>query len=99
MRKLSLLQRIKGRLAGGPRGQSLVEFTLVLPILVILMGGILDLARVYYIWVALEDSTSEGATFLAMMPDCLTAADCSDPDNAEYRIEHATSGILDWNNA
>jgi Flp pilus assembly protein TadG len=51
------------------RGQSIVEFALVLPLLLIVLLGLLDLGRVYYTLVALEDMASEGATYAAIHPD------------------------------
>lgn len=93
-------ERSMGRLLrDGPKGQSLVEFALILPILIMIMSGILDFGRIYYIYVALEDCTSEGASFLTIMPNCVDASDCANPNNAAYRVEHATDGILNWANA
>lgn len=43
------------------RGQALVEFALVLPVLLALLGASVDLARVYGAWVALEGATRNGA--------------------------------------
>lgn len=51
------------------RGQSIVEFAIVLPLVLIVLLGLLDLGRVYYTLVALEDMASEGATYAAIHPD------------------------------
>jgi hypothetical protein len=50
------------------KGQSLVELAIILPILLIILLGVLDLGRVYYVMVALEDMAAEGATFAMLNP-------------------------------
>ncbi len=46
-------------------GQSLVEFALVLPILLLLIIGAMDIGRMFYIKVALTNAAREGANYLA----------------------------------
>lgn len=77
----------------GERGQSLVEFAITLPILVLIMSGLMDLGRAYYTFIALEEAVAEAALYLAISPDCpdpgiLTK--CNNPNNALYRA--VTSG-------
>jgi Flp pilus assembly protein TadG len=50
------------------RGQSIVELAFLLPILLIILLGVLDLGRVYYVMVALEAMAAEGATFAGIRP-------------------------------
>jgi Flp pilus assembly protein TadG len=45
------------------QGQSLVEFALVLPILLLILLGVVDLGRVYYAYVTLTNASREGARF------------------------------------
>jgi Flp pilus assembly protein TadG len=47
------------------RGQSLVEFALILPILMTLTGAAIDVARVYGGWVALEGASRDAAEQVA----------------------------------
>jgi len=47
------------------RGQSLVEFALILPILLTLTGAAIDVARVYGAWVNLESATRDAAEQVA----------------------------------
>lgn len=53
------------RRPGAGRGQSLVEFALILPILLTLVGAAIDIARVYGGWVALEGATRDAAEQVA----------------------------------
>ena len=48
------------------RGQSLVEFALVLPILLILVLGIVDFGMGLRAYVTLTNATREGARFAAV---------------------------------
>jgi hypothetical protein len=45
------------------RGQSLVEFALIAPVLVILIFGIVDLARLYNAWNTIQGAAREGARY------------------------------------
>lgn len=53
-----------GLLRGG-RGQSLVEFSVVLPVLLALVGIVIDASRLYTAWVNLESATRDAAQYLA----------------------------------
>lgn len=92
----------------GERGQSLVEFAITLPVLVLIMSGLMDLGRAYYTFIALEEAVAEAALYLAISPDCpdydLAApiAKCADPNNAYYRAVNSGNDefdplITDWN--
>ena len=47
------------------RGQALVEFTIALPILILLVGGVLELGRGYAFAVAASDAARDGARVVA----------------------------------
>ncbi|MDY6875402.1 MAG: TadE/TadG family type IV pilus assembly protein [Chloroflexota bacterium] len=51
------------------RGQSIVEFVLILPVLLIVLAGVLDLGRLYYAHVAIADAAAEGASYAAIHPN------------------------------
>ncbi|HTE66535.1 MAG TPA: TadE/TadG family type IV pilus assembly protein [Candidatus Binatia bacterium] len=50
------------------RGQALVEFALILPILVLLLVMAIDLGRVFFGWVALQNAARIGADHAARFP-------------------------------
>lgn len=84
-------------------GQSLVEMTLGFIILTFLLTGLVDLGRVYFTYVALEDAVGEAALYLSINPDCPlpgSAPKCADPQNAQWRARHAVGGdfdtLVDW---
>lgn len=82
------------------RGQSLVELTLGMAVLVLLISGLVDLGRAYFIFVALEDGAGEAALYLSINPDCwdTSGTGCADPNNALYRATHAGGSYVDWDN-
>jgi TadE-like protein len=73
------------------RGQSLVEFALVLPILLVLLLTVVDVGRLFYGWVALQNSSRIAANFAASNPDAWSVA--GDPRQAQYstQIQNDTS--------
>jgi Flp pilus assembly protein TadG len=48
---------------GGERGQSLVEFALILPVLMLLLLGVLDMGRAVADNIALNNAAQEGARY------------------------------------
>jgi hypothetical protein len=81
-------------------GQSLVEFALALPVLLILLLGALDVGRMYFTYLAIQNAAGEGALYAAINPRCVTAddgPDCADPRNALFRATHESpAGLVDW---
>lgn len=45
-------------------GQGLVEFALILPVVLLLVIGALDIGRAFYVKVVLENSAREGANYM-----------------------------------
>ena len=83
------------------KGQSMAEVAIALPLLLMLVSGLLDLGRLYYAYVGLEDAAAEAALFLAVSPNCANPSDganCADPNNALYRAHLAggPTGFLDF---
>jgi Flp pilus assembly protein TadG len=50
-------------------GQNLLEFALVLPMLMIVMFGVLDLGRVFFATISLTNAAREGVRYLTIHPD------------------------------
>jgi Flp pilus assembly protein TadG len=78
------------------KGQSLVELALILPLLLILLAGVVDVARLYYIYVVLTDAASEGVAYAAINPPA-DPVDPVDPDTSEIyaRTLSACTGVGD----
>ena len=58
------------------RGQTLAEFALLGPLLVILIFGFVDVSRIYQSWVTIEGAAREGARYgVTGRSDCDIAAD------------------------
>src|SRR5688572_16377718 len=96
-------------------GQSLIEFSIMMVFMVVLLMGVLDLARAYFTYLALKDAAAEGAYFGSAFPQCIDdngialdpdgiendGAACAEPDNVLYRVEHSAvqGGLADWSSA
>lgn len=52
---------MRRRNRGTPRGQTLVEFALIIPIFILLLMGVLDLGRAVYAYHTLNNAAREGA--------------------------------------
>jgi len=68
------------------QGQSLVEMALLFPLLIMLMMGLLDIGRAYYVLVALNDAASEGASYASIFP--------SDVGGVQSRTAEASGGLV-----
>ena len=77
------------------RGQSLVELIVVLPVLLLLVAGAVDLGRVYFTTIALENAVKEGAFYGARDPACSSDAvpTCDDPENVRAHVEVELGGL------
>ncbi|MEX2236491.1 MAG: TadE family protein [Dehalococcoidia bacterium] len=52
----------------GERGQALVEFALVLPLLLIMLFGIIDFGRALQTYITINNASREGARFGSISP-------------------------------
>ena len=66
------------------RGQSLVEFALVLPLLIVILVMAIDFGRVYFGWVGLQNVARIGANFAAQYAG---QTDWDDPADA-HRVQY-----------
>jgi Flp pilus assembly protein TadG len=75
------------------RGQALVEFGLIAPVLVILIFGFTDVARVYHAWVTIQGAAREGARYgVTGQDDCNTYTD-SRVDCIKYAATQRTNPL------
>lgn len=76
------------------RGQSLVEFALVLPIILVLLSAAADLGRLFYAFVSIENAAKEGAFYGALNPRCdVSKAGCVDPNTVDWRVRNELTGV------
>jgi hypothetical protein len=59
--------RVHGKTRSRQRGQAAVELALLLPILVILLFGVVQVARVFYVYHTLHKAVSAGAGFMSRL--------------------------------
>jgi hypothetical protein len=71
----------------GSRGQELVEFAIVLPLLLLIVFGVLDLGRLFHALITITNAAREGARYAMIFPDDLTGID------SVTRREAQNSGI------
>ena len=85
------------------RGQSFVEMALIMPILLLLLGGVVDLGRGFLILVAVENAAGEGALYGSVHPECLTddhaTTICQGPESVSGRIREEGRPIIDLTEA
>jgi len=79
----SAARRVRATGGARMRGQSLVEFAIVLPVLLGIVGVVIDASRVYQAWVNLESATRDAAQYLATSD--------TDPTSANYTTQGANS--------
>jgi hypothetical protein len=77
------------------KGQSLVEFALSLPILILILSGLIDIGRVYVAYIFLEEAAAEAALYISLNPECVqsdpTKPLCDDPNNGLWRARYSGS--------
>jgi PKD repeat protein len=73
MLRRSPVRPLRGRAARQSRGQSLVELALILPVLLVLLAAALDLGRVFYATISLNNAAREGAMAAAGAPTSYNA--------------------------
>jgi len=71
----------------------MVEFALILPVFLVLLAAAVDLGRMFYAYVAVENATKEGAIYGAQNPQCAaTSTLCPNPQNVTWRVQNETGG-------
>ena len=85
--------RAPDSLAGSEDGAAILEFVLVLPILLALLGGAFELGRILLVDAALEAGVRGGARYLARVPDPSCTPGCS--PGAAHALSLARDRILE----
>lgn len=93
MRALPLLRRHR---QSRSRGQSLVEFALILPVFLVFLAATLDLGRVFYANITLNNAAREGAFQAAVTPTLFQEDQpCNQATNRVVcRIQNETTGSM-----
>jgi hypothetical protein len=89
------MKRRQGRAPRGT-GQTLVEFALVLPVIVLMLFGILDLGRAVYAYNTIANAARIGARVAAVnqiltSPDCNESRPVEDPADAHWSIRRCAA--------
>lgn len=76
----------------GARGQSLVEFALLFPVLILLLFGIVDLGRGVYAYNTVDNAARQGARVAAVnqiqtSPDCDQSRPIENPADPHWSIK------------
>jgi Flp pilus assembly protein TadG len=76
--------------------QSLTEFALILPLLMLILLGVVDFGRVFYYWTSIANSAREGARYGTTHPTQIANNCKADPNNVKYRVkqEAGTTMVL-----
>ena len=76
--------------------QSLTEFALILPVLMLILLGVVDFGRVFYYWTSIANAAREGARYAITHPTAITSTCKADPSNVKYRVkqEAGTTVVL-----
>jgi Flp pilus assembly protein TadG len=86
----------RGRLESGRRGQALVEFVLIAPILLLIIFGLVDFARAWSAHHVIADAAREGARMLVVFDVTIGTAEAEATINnrlATARLDPANANI------
>jgi Flp pilus assembly protein TadG len=77
---------------GRSRGQGLVEFALVFPVIALLLFGVLDLGRAVFAYNTIANAARQGARVaivnqILISPDCAVSKPVEDPNNPHWSIK------------
>jgi hypothetical protein len=75
------------------RGQTLVEFAIILPLLLLIIFGVIDLGRAFYTSVVLSNMARSGARFAALNYSNTSITDLRSKIREEALAEGTSTGI------
>ncbi len=70
--KSKMIKGSNRTLNNGHHGQSLIEFALILPLMVLVIVGIFELGRAFFSYIAISNAAREGVRMYTFMPDTTT---------------------------
>ncbi|HEY4752020.1 MAG TPA: TadE family protein, partial [Candidatus Limnocylindrales bacterium] len=75
----------------------MVEFVLILPVMFLLLGAAVDLGRLFYSNVAVDNAAKEGALVGARNPLCDGPGRpvCADPNNVDWHVKNEAPNLVD----
>jgi Flp pilus assembly protein TadG len=86
----------KGRnrtLNKGGHGQSMIEFALILPLMVLFIIGIFELGRAFFAYIAISNAAREGVRMYTFTPDTTTVSQI----RSTVKTEVGTATLVDPN--
>ncbi len=78
------------RRAGDDRGSSILELALVAPVMILIVMGVLDLARGYQMQIRMENAAREGAAYAQLYP---SRVECADGEDVVSRVTGEEAGV------
>ena len=79
-----MMRLLKNRHNRNERGQGILELALVLPFLLLIVLGVLDLGRIFFETIGLTNAAREGVRYLTLHPDNEAGAVLAAIDEANY---------------
>ena len=76
------------------KGQSYVELSVLLTVLVILLGGVVDFGRAYLIYLELRDAAHEGASYGSYAPNDLVGVETRIRESMKDPIDLSDPAIV-----
>jgi Flp pilus assembly protein TadG len=86
----------KKRSSRSESGQSLTELGLIMVVVLLLLGGVVDIGRLFLTMITLNDAVDEGAVVAATCNASIVASDCQ---KSMEGVVKATSGPIDLHTA
>jgi Flp pilus assembly protein TadG len=83
---------LKDRSQRASRGQALVEFAILLPLLALLLVMAIDFGRVFFGWVSITNAARIGADYAAQFPDAWDSGNTVQQDRFERLIRDNNAG-------
>ena len=94
-----MLKLIRARRKNGEKGQALVEFTLLVPIFLLLLFAIVDFGMGFYSWITVTNSAREGARLGAVhAPLNVASSPCFGKASLDQCIEDRVRDASDLSN-